>query len=1208
MDEEHASLPRPSIASLEHASLRYLLDVVPKLVQDAPASVKDEVGALLLDRVRAETEPEDGVNQLLRLMGIYLHSSEAITEAIVELLYGSCYRVVLIHHLPQLTYQSPKCINLVLQAYKDLLESDSALLVPLLGSLVDMPLSPSQQNDIVLLAHTMLDSVDETDVPSVIRSLLALLTPTTAAATLSRIRQQATSLSLPHLHLVLDVMSGQLYSGSVVLKYTLRSIRTADDLDRLDGLWLLTLLQRSSEHTTVWKCLLHMHKKISLAWLLSLQQVVASHVFASYQASYVQLCSLLFDVAFHKQTTLALGTTLISHAIQSLTALLRESIDVQSVLQLLLHLVGRSHTWNTTQRDGLRRHMAVTAAVGIADALPSLRAYYGHLVLDTIHVVSATKGDNTALLDPLCFAVVQLVPTDPSLYTLLVMTIQKHILQQASPLQLTSILLAAHLTYANVVTPTDRRTITAWMLRLLAYAPLSVVPGVATYLCAHVDASLAETHVLPALRRRRVLTSTRELSLVAYFQHHAGAPCSESTAALAELVRCLVAYAPPALLDDVLSQPLVSAWPDEFGPQESLASMFQAAIYVGVTLLNSLFAAGRRDAVLDRLWDQVVGYFDQHTQTAHEKTSLSYLRLLDDAVVCYFLTQLPPTESTPPSLGQARCIRLLYHGLVDRDAPQPPHWRLYGTYMNALRSHLALDVPWTAYITALTAATTTAESVAETLLQVYAILGALLAADRDALLFACAERDMPLWEAADAFYNFVSTNLLQLQDAQVLCAALDVLVLVCKPAPLMLQDVAQLGKTLLSTVYPHANVEWSAWKGYLALSPTPLAVTWLDHSSFLKSYAPTHASSSLYYLHHCYATVFALSPHPLPFLSWTADVLTTMVTDDVDVAPGLRTCTRASFPQLFTSFWLSLLSMATHPTLAPTPTRDPYHRITGYLHVLSKAIALAHIGDLYSSELARKTVPLLVRACQFLCERVVVVVDKCLQWRLSSPEIAADKSLLAPLCHHVLLVLDAMERYVQYIQALMVVHMKTVMEHAKGTTKLSTLAKTKKGPPVWTMLHRIPQVKQLPQLKRWIHRAKASLSLTMHREQIPSLDDEAPDADATVAPDESDGIRRTPPHDAAYRWQKQARKDQHVAWVSSDEDEAKDEDEAADEGDLWSGDEAESGFHAAVASTKSVRHDIEALQTPMKLRLHENATLGFASVVIDFKTKRTTRL
>ncbi|EQC31000.1 hypothetical protein, variant [Saprolegnia diclina VS20] len=950
MDEEHGSLPRPSIASLEHASLRYLLEVVPKLVQDAPAPVKDEVGALLLDRVRAETESEDGVNQLLRLMGIYLHSSQAITEAIVELLYGSCYRVVLIHHLPQLTYQSPKCIDLVLQAYKDLLECDSALLVPLLGSLIDMPLSPSQQNEIVLLAHTMLDSVDETDVPSVIRSLLALLTPTTGAATLRQIRQQATSLSLPHLHLVLDVMAGQLYSGSVVLKYTLRSIRAADDLDRLDGLWLLSLLQRSSEHTTAWKCLLHIHKKITLHWLLSLQHVVASSVFASYQASYVQLCSLLLDVAFHKQTALAVGTNLVSHAIQSLTALLRESVDPQSVLQLLLHLVGQSHKWDTSMRESLRRHMAVTAAVGVADALSSLRAY-GHLVLDTVHVVSATKGDNTSLLDPLCFAVVQLVPQDPSLYTLLMMTIQKHILQPASPLQLTSILLAAHLTYANVVTPTDRRTITAWMLRLLAYAPLSVVPGVATYLCAHVDASLAETHILPALRRRRMLSATRELSLPAYFQHHAQS--SESTAALAELVRCLIAYAPPALLEQVVSQPLIAAWPEEFGLQESLATMFQAAMYVGVTLLNTLFAAGRRDAVLDRLWHQVVGYFDQHKQTVHEKTSLGYLRLLNDAVVCYFLTQSPPTESTPPSLGQARCIHLLYIGLVDRDAPPPPHWRLYGTYVTTLNSHFALDVPWAAYITALTSTTT--DSVAETLLQVYAILGALLAADRDAFLSAFAEREMPLWEAADVFYSFVSSHLRQLQDAQVLCAALDVLVLVCTDAPLMLQDVAQLAKTLLSTVYPHANVETSAWKGYLTLSPTPLAVTWLDHSSFLKSYAPTHAASSLYYLHHCYATAFALSPLPLPFLSWTADVLTTMVTDDVDIAPGLRTCTRASFPQLFTSFWLSVLSMATHPTLAPTPTNDPYHRITSYLQVLSKAIALAHIGDLYSSELARKT-------------------------------------------------------------------------------------------------------------------------------------------------------------------------------------------------------------------------------------------------------------
>ncbi|OQR87690.1 hypothetical protein ACHHYP_08190 [Achlya hypogyna] len=1197
----------PTLASLESGSLRFVLDAVPKLVRDAVD--KNAIGATLLERIRGETESDEGVNQLLRMMTLHLHSSESITEALVELLYGSRYRVVLIHHIPQLTYQSPKCIALVLQAYKDLLECDGALLVPLLGSLVDMPLTPAQQNDVVGLAHALIDSVDEADVPSVIRSLLALLTPATGAATLEIIRRQARSLSLDHLHLVLDVMARQLYSGSLVLKYTLRSVRLADALEVIDGLWLVVLLRRSSEHPTVWKCLLHVHKKVSASWLLALLDVVASPEWAALQPGLLQLCTLLLDVAFHKLTAVATGTALISHSVRALTGLLACAVDPQAVLQLLLGLVGQSHKWavSSPKAEGLRRHMATTAATGVADSLAVLPPF-GHVLLDTVHLLGGQKSDTLPLLDPLCFAVVQLVSADPSLYSLLLLTIQKHVLLPQSPLQLASILLASHLTYARVLSPPDNTTITAWMLRLLAYAPLKVVPAVCTYLCADVNPALVDKHIIPALRRRRVLSATLELSIDDFARAHvAEDDPSPALHALAELVRCLVAYAPTPLLEALVARPLVASWPEEFGQQASLATMFQAAILVGVSFCNALFAQGRRDATLLALFDQVGEYYDQHKHTAHGKASLGYLLQLDDVVVVHLMAE-------PHIARQSRCVHVLYHKLFERDiAPAP--WRLYGTHA-ARTSASFLHVPWKAWISTLTAeldtlnGTTKTKEVAETLLHSYAIVAALLDADRDGFLATLAnDAAVPLWQAAEDLYTFLRTQLLALQDAQVAAVALDVVVLLCKNVPLMLQDVAQLARTLVGTVYPHAHVDVAVWKQHMSHRPVPLAVEWLDNAAFLKAYGAQHSSPSLsaahkrltrrYYLHHSYATWFGLAPRPLPVLAWTAELLTTMVTDDVDVAVGLRTCTRTSFPQLFTSFWLSLLAMAGHPSLSPVPTDAPYTRVQGYLQVVQKAIALAHIGDLYSSELARKTVPLLVRACQYLCERLLQLVDKCLQWRLAAPEESAALDLMSPVCYHVLVVLDTMERYVQYIQALMVVHMKTVMQHAKGTSKLASLVKKKT--PRWTMLHRIPQVKQLPQLQRWIHRAKASMAATMHREQIPVMDEDSA-AEVVVdaaSLDDSDQRRN---HEPVYRWQTRSTAERG-GWASSDE-------EAKEDGgdDLWSSDdESDGGFHAKPTS-KSLRTDIEALQTPVKLKLHQNEALGFQSIVVDFKTKHTTRL
>ncbi|OQS00239.1 hypothetical protein THRCLA_06108 [Thraustotheca clavata] len=1191
---------------IENGSMRYVLETVPKLLHNASISLKSSVAEVLLDRIRSEVESEDAINQLLRMMGLYLHSDEAITEALVELLYASPYRVVLIHHIPQLTYQSPKCIALVLQAYKELLESDGALLVPLLGSLVDMPLTPAQQNEIVYMAHTIIDSVDEADVPSTVKSLLAMLTPSNGNATLGIIRKQSEKLSVANLHLVLDIMSQLLYSGSLVLKFTIRAIRSSDELIAIDGLWLLILIQRASEHSTIWKCLLFMHKKITLEWLNAIHNIVVQPEWHLYQANFVQFCALLIEVAFHKSTTIAIGTTLISHAVQTLTKQLQTNTDPQAVLLLLLGIVSQSHKWtgHASKLEGLRWHMAKTAAIGLADSIPSLEPF-GHVLLDTIHVLSNQKAtENLLLLDPLCFSIVQLVRSDASLYGLLLITIQKHILLPQSSLQLTAILLASHLKFAQVLEPTDLQTISTWMIRLLSYAPLSVVSAVCIFLSAYANPELAEKHIIPALRRRGVISSNFQFSVDDYVQQHytKNGDADVLFQALSEFVRCLVSYASPELLKQFLDQPLLLSWPEEFGAtsatQDSLSVNFQCGILVCISLCNALFQRDNTDPRILELFQQAYTYYDQHKNTSHGKKSLSFMMLIEKEVLC---SLLPQADSNV----QARVIHILYNQLYDNTcSTTSSHWRLYGTHASA-RLSPCLQVPWKTIITEFAAKLSDlefanefaqAKGIAETLIQILATLISLMTESRDEVVAALAE-NLDCWQASDDVYQYFKAFILQLKDAQVLSFALELVVLLCKDAPLMLQDVAMLSKSLLSTVYPYAHMEMPIWKAYMANQLCPRAAQWLTGSTFLKAYYPHHSTPEMFYIHHCLITWYALSPKPLPMLASMIELLTTMVTDEMEISTTLRTCTRASFPQYFTSFWLCVLSMVSHPSLSPVKDSEaPYAPIQTYLQIVEKGIALANMADIYSAELARKTVPLLVRACQFLCERLLVVVDKCLLWRLERPGRDGDVTLLSPIGHHVQLVLEAMDRYVQYIQTLMVLHMKTVMQHTKekSKSKLAQLTKGKKQG--WTMLHRIPQVKQLPQLQRWIHRAKASLRATQTQNNIPLIED---NSENSLAPFDTSELN-VRSHDVAYRWQKK-RKSEHVAWASSDE-------EAKDDEDIWSSEnDSDDGFQAKRVS-KSLRSDIQSLQTPMKLKLIPNEEFGFQSIVIDFKTKQTTNL
>lgn len=49
----------------------------------------------------------------------------------------------------QLTYQSKECVKLVVDAYLELLASDRSLLVPILGSLADLPLDPADKSAVL---------------------------------------------------------------------------------------------------------------------------------------------------------------------------------------------------------------------------------------------------------------------------------------------------------------------------------------------------------------------------------------------------------------------------------------------------------------------------------------------------------------------------------------------------------------------------------------------------------------------------------------------------------------------------------------------------------------------------------------------------------------------------------------------------------------------------------------------------------------------------------------------------------------------------------------------------------------------------------------------------------------------------------------------------------------------------------------------------
>ncbi|KAF4317468.1 hypothetical protein BBO99_00007952 [Phytophthora kernoviae] len=166
-----------------------------------------ETAQLVLDRLRSggADDSSDDVNALLRLLGNYVAPTRELTEEILSLLLFCENRVLLIHHLPKLTYQSKECVELVVQAYLELLSTDRSLLVPVLGSLAEMPLDISEKNTVVEATQSLLDAAVEEDIPAVVQSLLSMVTKSSAPKAIARLRSECNRINSGTLSLTMEL-------------------------------------------------------------------------------------------------------------------------------------------------------------------------------------------------------------------------------------------------------------------------------------------------------------------------------------------------------------------------------------------------------------------------------------------------------------------------------------------------------------------------------------------------------------------------------------------------------------------------------------------------------------------------------------------------------------------------------------------------------------------------------------------------------------------------------------------------------------------------------------------------------------------------------------------------------------------------------------------------------------------------------------------
>ncbi|KAH7491933.1 uncharacterized protein KRP23_849 [Phytophthora ramorum] len=495
------------------------LDLCRRLLRTDSGLQRVETAHLVLERLRSSNDSSDDANALLRLLGNYVAPTRELTEEILSLLLFCDHRVLLIHHLPKLTYQSKECVHLVVEAYLELLATDRSLLVPVLGSLAEMPLDVSEKNTVVEATQSLLDAAVEEDIPAVVQSLLSMVTKSSAPKALARLRTECNRISSATLSLTMEVIGRYATAGSVALTALLRLIRHVDPLTTFDIVLLTFVMGKSAENEVAVRATTSVAQSGRLhgRMMREAAAMLVKPEWGYLLPSFVRFCSCLLAVCFRAATQPALALNLIANSVDSLIVLVETRSTVQEeALTLLLTIasqpkrllllanadsVQRTRSalcWNVAEVIALRfLELARRNAATLASS--------SHLFLDHLHgIASATLESEidgrypSHILDLLCSTMALLTKKERGIYSLLMITIQKQLVSRvgtsglgqdqqsfrfqygrslqtrASAVevkQLMAVFLTGHLLKNQVVVDSrDRKSLANWMLRLLTSA------------------------------------------------------------------------------------------------------------------------------------------------------------------------------------------------------------------------------------------------------------------------------------------------------------------------------------------------------------------------------------------------------------------------------------------------------------------------------------------------------------------------------------------------------------------------------------------------------------------------------------------------------------------------------------------------------------------------------------------------------------------
>ncbi len=233
--EEDTRLPA-AFALLERLKVRWLLRSIdrpihPSIQLTAPPPPRTPPSINTKQMPAAEDDPGTAPGQLLRLLARFVGYHRAVLEGVLEALSLVERPAAIVETLPLLVVGAgAEEVARVVAALQRCLQDDlSGLLLPVLGALFDLPLTPKLRREALGLAEEALGVVADADVPVVVRTLLRTLDEGSGdhSALLARVRRECAALSPSATAVLVEVLGTALATSPKVGRLLLAHIRAA---------------------------------------------------------------------------------------------------------------------------------------------------------------------------------------------------------------------------------------------------------------------------------------------------------------------------------------------------------------------------------------------------------------------------------------------------------------------------------------------------------------------------------------------------------------------------------------------------------------------------------------------------------------------------------------------------------------------------------------------------------------------------------------------------------------------------------------------------------------------------------------------------------------------------------------------------------------------------------------------------------------------